>query len=71
MVALHFSLINFVDRASIGHLCCKVFYDDGGYTYNFYRALFVGVANTSMGMVVRWIDVEGMIVKAPWINTSL
>ena len=39
--------------------------------YNSYSALFVGVADTSMGMVVRWIDVAVMIVRAPWTNTSL
>lgn len=49
--------------------CYGVYSNDGGCRYKFFGASFVGVANTNLGMIVRWANVgaivEVVVVRGP------
>ena len=62
MAALHFSLISLVDCAFVGHFLLRGFFVGGDYKYKFSSVLYVGVVDTRVGMVTRWVDFE-VVVK--------
>ena len=59
MARLHFSLISLVDCAYVGiFFPCGIFIHNGGCQCKSIGALYVGVVDVGLGMVVRWVDVE-------------